>query len=369
MSRIIHLIGQLETGGCELQLLGLAGRLAEHGHHTIVCSFHGTGGRLGKEFNENGVPTLFLDKSTVGRARFMRSLLSALRFIEPDIVHTWLPDAYFGGAWAARLTGHRFIVASERSEVRKNNAVLSLSARLLGRRRIWTANSEAGAVSLSRHYGVRLDRIRESRNGVQLELPGRVEARRSIRAELGLSDNVSVVLMVASQSPVKNYPMFIRAAARVAKENPATVFVGIGKARNDKYRELARGIGCRNVVLLGERKDVTLWYAGADVFCLTSFLEGAPNALLEAMYSGLPVVATSFSSATEIIDDGENGYLVPIDDDRALAERVLGLLDMPNERMALGNAAHRRVLQEFSWDKALEQFESLYQSVLALPTS
>ena len=267
MSRIIHLIGQLEAGGCELQLLGLSSRLAELGHHLVVCSFHGTGGGLSREFNENGVPTVFLNKGRVGRVRFMRSLLSELISFKPDIVHTWLPSAYFWGAWAARLTGHRFIVASERSEVKDNNAVLSLSARLLGGRLIWTANSEAGAVSLERYYGIPFNSIRVIRNGVGLDLPERIEARHSTRVELGLSESAPLVLMVASQSPVKNYPMFIRAAALVAKQNPETVFVGIGReASNGEYREYAKGLRCQNVMLLGERRDVGRWYAGADVF-------------------------------------------------------------------------------------------------------
>ena len=102
---------------------------------------------------------------------------------------------------------------------------------------------------------------------------------------------------------------------------------------------------------------------GQMSFCLTSFLEGAPNALLEAMYAGMPVVATSFASATEIIDEGENGYLVPIDDDVVLAERVSSLINNPGEALALGQAARQKVLREFSWDMVLGQFESLYQLV------
>ncbi|MCD4748312.1 MAG: glycosyltransferase family 4 protein, partial [Thermoanaerobaculales bacterium] len=189
----------------------------------------------------------------------------------------------------------------------------------------------------------------------------RAEAREMICKELGISPKSPIVLMVGTQSKVKNYPMFLRAAAHVEKRRPDAVFVGVGRKHDDdSIEETSRQLGCNNVRLVGEKRDVAPWCAAADVFCLTSYFEGMPNALLEGMVAGLPVICTSFSSSKEIINDGANGLLVPVDDDRALGAAVLRLLGSPDLRADLGRRGRSRIISDFSWDIVVNMLEALY---------
>ncbi len=362
----MHVIGQLDIGGCELQLLGLSRRLVERGHEVSVCCFRRANSTLDTAFRDSGVETMFLDKDEVGPLQFMRSLVSIVKSDKPDILHAWLRPAYLWSSWAAWLAGRCPVVASERSQIATLEPVFSLSARLLGRRVVWMANSRAGAASVSRFYGVPRAKVRVIHNGVSLDLPDRSLARRQIRQELGLPSGSPIVLMVASQSGVKDYPMFVRAAAEVGRHRQDVMFVGVGReVPGNDVAGYVRSVGSSNLRLVGERNDIGRWYAAADIFCLTSKFEGFPNAVLEAMYAGLPVICTSFPSSSEMISHGRTGYLVPAGDEITLASNVLDLVNSPQIRSDVGSAARQHVVDHYGWEGTVDETEALYDSILS----
>ena len=103
--------------------------------------------------------------------------------------------------------------------------------------------------------------------------------------------------------------------------------------------------------------------AAADVFCFTSLSEGFPNAVLEAMSTGLPVVCTSFPSMAELMSDSEQAILVPLDDDAAMAREILTLLDDPDRGRRMGASAQAYVRSRYTWDRTVANMEAVYDEL------
>jgi len=116
------------------------------------------------------------------------------------------------------------------------------------------------------------------------------------------------------------------------------------------------------VKFLGFRSDVDALLAQADVFVLTSLSEGIPMAILEAMKTGLPVVATRVGGVPATVEDGVTGLLVESGDERALTRALASLIEHPQSAVAMGAAGHARVQREFSVDAMVAAYEATYRA-------
>jgi len=143
------------------------------------------------------------------------------------------------------------------------------------------------------------------------------------------------------------------------------VFVGDGPMEDELRERVARLGIADNVEFLGHRDDVPAVLADADVFVLSSRSEAFPNAIVEAMMSGLPVVASSVGGIPELVEDGRTGRLVPPGDAAHLAAAVIDILDHPDRAMQMGQTARRRIEEQYSFDRMVHQFETLYLRELA----
>jgi glycosyltransferase involved in cell wall biosynthesis len=119
------------------------------------------------------------------------------------------------------------------------------------------------------------------------------------------------------------------------------------------------------VVFAGHRTDVPEILQALDIFVLPSNWEGLPNAVLEAMAAGLPVVATRVGGVPEVVVEGQTGILVPPRDPNALADALLTLLRDPNLRRRMGQAGRQRVQEYFSVDQMVSKTETLYEQLLS----
>ena len=119
------------------------------------------------------------------------------------------------------------------------------------------------------------------------------------------------------------------------------------------------------IVFAGFRDDTPDLMAAMDLLLLTSSQEGLPNAILEAMAAGRPVVATDVGGCRELVTEGATGHLVPRDDPDALAEKAIRVLTLPDRGRSLGEAGRRRVLAEFSVEVMAGRIRDLYLSVHA----
>jgi glycosyltransferase involved in cell wall biosynthesis len=166
---------------------------------------------------------------------------------------------------------------------------------------------------------------------------------------------------------VKDHAAFLRAAARLAARFPALEFVlvGDGFLRPELERLAAKlGLGER-ARFLGERHDVPAVLAALDIFVLPSSSESLPNAILEAMAAGLPVVAPRVGGIPELVTSGETGLLVPPNDDDRLVEALEFLLTRPSLAIEWGRRAQRLALANFTIEQVRDRYEQLYLTLLA----
>ena len=198
-------------------------------------------------------------------------------------------------------------------------------------------------------------------NGIDLpECPGLAERARA-RAALGVTADDVVVGVVARLSPQKAHHVLFEAVARCLPDVPSLrlVVIGDGELGPRLHRSAEQlGIGHRTT-FLGTRRDVPLLLPGLDVSCLSSVHEGVPIALIEAMAAGVPIVASDCGAVRDIVDDGEQGYLVPVGDVDRFADRLRLLAGDPDLRARLGKAGRVRAEREFDIERTARAYEEL----------
>jgi glycosyltransferase involved in cell wall biosynthesis len=191
-------------------------------------------------------------------------------------------------------------------------------------------------------------------NGVDPALfrPGTAEEREAARAALGVSPGEVVAIMVGRMVAEKGYPELFAALSRT----PGLVLACIGtRLESDHEGAVDAALAAvqadpataSRLRLLGYRTDVATLLRGADLFVLPSHREGMPRAIIEAMMTGLPVVATRIRGAREIVADGTTGLLVPVRDEAALADALARLVNDAPLRQAMGEASLARARAEF----------------------
>jgi glycosyltransferase involved in cell wall biosynthesis len=303
--------------------------------------------------------------------RTARQLRDFIRSEKVDIVHTFFQTADLWGAPVAKLSGCPIAISS-----RRDLGILRSRKHRIGYRLLNPLFDHVDTVSDAvRDYCIRVDGIPPRKvvtipTGIEVERIGAANGADELRASLGLDGAGPVILTVANPRPVKGIDVLIRTVARVARVYPGVrlLIAGAvhGRAYGDELQRLAERLGVSgHIRFLGESDRVWALLKLCDVFCLLSRSEGMSNALLEAMASERACVATNVGGNGEVIENGRSGYLVPSDDPKAAAERILGLLADPGLARAMGSEARRRVEQKFSAERYIRELAGMYDRLLA----
>ena len=236
-----------------------------------------------------------------------------------------------------------------REELKLGRARLLAYAWARGRRQALVAKSKFDRGLIARSFAMPEDEIAVIPNGVE-PVPGaydpalRQRARDRLRRELGLNPDSLVALTVGRLSEQKGHDDLLDALA-LAKDALGRVnFVWAGDGERMprlKQRIDNMGLGKR-VFMLGQRSDVPRLLLAADLFVLPTLYEGHPNALMEAMSAGLPIVSSDASGISEYLTHGEHGLLYPAGDEKALAESLVKALEYGQAMTRLGKNAMLR---------------------------
>jgi len=219
------------------------------------------------------------------------------------------------------------------------------------------ANSAAAAEQLV-HEGIRPSRIRVIPNGVQVD---RFAARKP-------RSDIRTVVTVANLRHEKAHEVLIDAAAMLTARHPHLRFLIVGDGpRRAALESLVAQHGLRpRVEFMGHREDIEAILSDADLFVLPSRSEAFPNAAIEAMASGLPVVASAVGGLLDLIEPYRTGVLVPPDKPGALAAAIDALVSAPDRAARIGSAARETVATRYSFDRMVSSFEALYRSELGV---
>jgi glycosyltransferase involved in cell wall biosynthesis len=190
----------------------------------------------------------------------------------------------------------------------------------------------------------------------------------NMRAALGL-DGKRVALVVSRLVPIKNVALAIDAAARVAQQHPDFVLllVGDGPLRPALDAQVAAHGLAKRVMFAGRvpHEDIPAWYRSADLFVLPSEFDNSPNVALEAMASGVAVVATDVGGVRQYVRDGVNGDLVPAGDPAALAHAIGRYMADPGLLARVGRRNRDDTVSGFSWAQSAQTLRAVYERVIA----
>ncbi len=285
------------------------------------------------------------------------------RSLRPDLVHWHAARAHALGAIASLLAPGPARILSRRVDFPVRRTV--------GSRLLWALPMEAiaaisgGVREALVRSGVDPGRLRVVPSGIDLAPFDEPADRRAIRERLVVAQEDVLAFQAAALAPHKSQTDLLRAAALARGEAPRlrVWIAGEGPLRR-ALEEEHRALGLGTVVrFLGFRDDVNDLLRAADLFVVSSYLEGMGTATLDAMAAGLPVVATRVGGIPEIVEDGVSGILVPPRDPGALAAAMVRLSNDADLRARLGEAGRVRV-REFSADRTEERTRALYDEVL-----
>ena len=375
---VLFIIDSFEQGGSERQAMQLLTQLHASGKCRVYLACLQNRGSLRAEADQLGIGeireyalTSFYDLNFLKQ---LRRLVEFIKVNQIDVVHTHCFYTNIFGMTGAFLAGVRARVTSKgetdgfRSPMQKRaeRAAFRLSHRVIANCLVVQNQLIREGVSpakIIQHYnGLNLDRLK-----VQDDLQ-----RGDALAQFGLPVDRRYMSIVANlRNPVKDHPMFLRAAARVRAAVPDAGFAIAGEGElMESLRKLAADLGIKDdVFFLGRCDNVADLLFASDIGVLSSKAEGFANAILEYMAAGLPVIATDVGGAREAIAEGETGYLVASGDDEKMAERIVEVLRDPQRAHVMGQRGKSIAAEKFSCDRHLENTLELYDELLSTPGS
>lgn len=375
--KVLHIINDLSIGGAEMMLSKLLSGMSKDRFSPAVITLVDRG-KLRARIEALGVPvyTARMNPEMPTPAAVWR-LLRLVRAFQPDLIQGWMSHGNLVAQMVQTLVARRAFVLwnirqtlySFEYEKRGTALAIKLCARLSKRpaRILYnsrTSSAQHGAI------GYRTEKTQIIPNGFDTDLfaPSK-EARASVRSELGVAENTFLIGLIGRFHPMKGHAHFLRAAKRLRERYPDVQFVLAGKGvswNNQFLCEMVEALGLvERVHLLGERQDMPRITASLDIASSSSsYGEGFPNVIGEAMASAVPCVVTDVSDLPWVV--GETGRVVPPRDPTALAAAWADLIELGADgRAELGRAARARVIQYFPLRLVVAQYEDLYESVIA----
>lgn len=366
MRRILFVATSSTLGGAEKTVHTLASRLDRKRFEVAGLVSLKPLGFYAERLRGAGIPVRSLDIGGLPGPGDVSRLSRLIDEFRPDIVQAVMYQAIQLCRLAKGRTRASFkLISSPRVNYRSRSIATLLVDRWLKKRDdLAVCECEASRLFLIERLGYASEKVRTVYNGVDLPSASSGPSG-DPRASLGLGPGDLLLGSVGRLDRQKGYSALISAVAELGTRVPLQcVIIGDGPERpalEDQIRRL--GLAGR-VILKGEIADASSWMGAFDIFVLPSLWEGLPNALLEAMARGLPVVASSVDGIAEVVEDGVNGLLVAAQDSRALAGAVLELAQDSSRRERFGREAKSSVLSRFTLERMLAGYEQAYVDVL-----
>ena len=348
-------------GGQEIRILTEARGFLDRGHR--VDLYAATGSRIADEAPGYGVPCTVLP---IGRKRpaGVLALARAFRAARHDVVNTHSSTDSWLAALACRLLRDPPAIVRTRHvsvPVPNDRATRWLYGTATSR---VVTTGEALRDRLVRDNGLDPARVDSIPTGIDAARFGTI-ARDEARRTLGLPADARIVGIVATLRSWKGHRHLVDAFARLDDPRAQIVIVGDGPQREALGRHVAAlGLAPR-VRFAGQQRDVAPWLAALDVFALPSTAnEGVPQALLQAMFAGVPCVTTAVGAIPEVARDGDTALVVPAGDAAALADAIGRLLADPSLGARLATAAREFVLPRFGLGTMLDRMEAAFRRAI-----
>ncbi|MHB8469822.1 MAG: glycosyltransferase family 4 protein [Gaiellaceae bacterium] len=380
------MIARLNVGGPALHVAYLTEGLAERGYDTTLVAGSLARGEesmaavaRARGARIESLEELHREVAPLQDARAMLRLARLIRRERPTILHTHTAKAGAVGRIAALLAGDArppIIVHTFHGHVLRGyfNPVTTLLFRTLER---WLARVSTALIAVSPE--VRDDLVRLGvapaakfaviRLGIQLDerVGGGEGVRTETRRRLGVPPEAFLVGWVGRMTGVKRTADVLRSIAGLVERgvDARLCLVGDGPER-DGLERLAHELGvAKRCLFLGYQDDVARFYEAIDVLLLPSVNEGTPVSVIEALAAGRPAVATRVGGVPDVVEEGEDGFLVAVGDVGALADRLAELAGDPARRARMGEHGRERMLGRYAVERLVDDVDKLYRQLLA----
>jgi len=374
--KILILIRALNQGGAQRQVVNLVNEMVKLKHQVTVCVFY-SGEQLEEELSKCRVKLVSLNKqSRWDTIRPVSRFFFMLRKTRPDIIYSFLGGSNILSGFAKLVSPSSKVIWGIRSSNMDLAKYGNLSQLIFNIERkmsfipdVIIANSYAGRSHLLKN-GFPARKIRVVHNGIDThQFYVDSSKRDSLKSKLNYSRNFFLIGIVARIDPKKDHQNFIKAAAILASKRHDINFVVVGRGVHEKIielRELAdQLLLSERIKFIGPQQDMNSIYNGLDLLCLSSsFGEGFPNVLGEAMACGIPCVATTVGDSSIIV--GDTGIIVPPRNPDALSN-AMGLMikKIENDRQAVKTSVINRITNKFPNKEMVAQTLSIFNSTIS----
>lgn len=363
--KVLHIIDHMGLGGAQILLSQVLPQLKQYGYDIEVCVLRQQT-KLSRELEEKGICFNYLNSSKYEIIKCYFKLRKLINQVKPQIVHLHLDKANFLGALAALKEKVAIVIRHDHSSTWPPLRRYLLQRWVL--ERVLPAQTYVIAVSkavkkFNEAIGVKPERIKVIYNGINVN-------EFSVNERLRKPQKFPIIGFVGRLHFKKGVKYLIKAVACIAKEKPEVklYLVGDGPERT-KLMKLAKKLGLDSqVVFFGSQKNPKKFYRLFTVFVMPSLYEACPIALMEAMVSSCPVIVSNIGGFQEIVTDGVDGYVTHKKDYQALAQKILYLLNNPQQVPSLTSKAAKKIKQNFHINLTCQRIISEYNNLLDVKT-
>lgn len=363
----------MDMGGSERLVHNLARNLDRSLFNPSIAWFFGN--RILKEFEDLNIPLYHVPK--VRRINFstMLKLGDIIKSKDIDIVnaHHFMSMVY--SYMGCKITNHAKLIYTEHSVWEIEH--VSWKWRIVGSHLLNQADAAVGVNSsvtkqIKKQFKIVDNKIFSIQNGVDLEAFGNNSNKAYFKNNLGFTNNEKIIGIVANFKKIKNHIFLLKAFNELTIDYKNTRLLLIGQGFKDDADntelELRKFVNEKKlndkILFLGYRSDIPALLHIMDIFCLTSFKEGLPISLIEAMAAGIPVVGTDVEGIKDVIIPDKNGYLVNSNDVTGLKNTLLSLINNESLRQKMGREAKSLTKDKYSLDQCVKQYQDLFLSVI-----
>ncbi|MBR2992908.1 MAG: glycosyltransferase [Clostridiales bacterium] len=365
-TRVLWVTNAFGCGGAERQMLYMYDILSRYCDYDIRIIYYA---HVDNELSTENVNALFIDKEKEGRFRTISLIAKYMKENDISIMHAFggCSANIYGRAAAlivkkclpiGAMLGKKHFAGVPSKII---NSLLNLGGNW------WTVNNTELIPILRRDLKFTSnEHIKMLHNGFVSDKE--IDYHISELTEYDQDKNNNLVFCAVGRlQPVKNYSLFINAAYKVIQSYSNVRFWIIGNGEEyDKLSNLIKELGIENRVRLwGYRTDIDIALSRADVFVQTSFTEGSPNTIAEAMRASKPIISTNSTDLSEMIENGKNGFIVKNNDLDSLVSAMEQIIELEeNERMLMGENSNELFNKSFLDVNVAKEFDSLYSQVL-----
>jgi len=362
--RILFVVDDFSEGGAAVVIDNLLKELPQKEFTPFIYCLDAIG-KLGEEYRKKGVTVICANRVGGFDKSLLKKIKGCIKKNKIDVIHAQQYTAYFYSLLASLpvyprpkmlFTEHgRHFPEIYKWKRALANQVLHHFTHCI------VAVSEAVKESLVKYEKLPAKKIRIILNGIKI--PDKVSHQK--RKNIGLSEDDLVVGTVSRLVEAKNHQMLIRCFSEVVSKvpNAKLVIVGDGEYKSELEKMVFSHKLQDSVIFTGMRSNAKDLMPLFDVLSLVSFYEGTSMTLLEGMASEVPLVASDVPGNTFLVNDGVNGFLVPIDEDKMLAERLVKLLLDEKLRKKMGKAGKKNLKKRFDRRRMAKEYKTIYKKL------